>query len=77
MATTALTPYSREGPRMHFVSNVDASHLAETLRGIAFPRQALHAHRLGFKHPDTREQLRFEVPVPEDMRNLLGQLGSR
>ena len=32
MATEALTPYTREGPRLHFVSNVDGSHLAETLR---------------------------------------------
>lgn len=34
MATEALTPYTREGPRMHFVSNVDGSHLAETLRRL-------------------------------------------
>ncbi len=34
MVTEALTPYAREGPRMHFVSNVDGSHLAETLRGL-------------------------------------------
>ena len=34
MVTDALTPYGREGPRMHFVSNVDGSHLADTLRGL-------------------------------------------
>ena len=34
MATLALTPYAREGPRLHFVSNVDGSHIAETLRGL-------------------------------------------
>ena len=34
MVTEALTPYTREGPRMHFVSNVDGSHLAETLRTL-------------------------------------------
>ena len=34
MVTEALTPYTREGPRLHFVSNVDGSHLAETLRGL-------------------------------------------
>jgi glucose-6-phosphate isomerase len=34
MATEALTPYGREGPRLHFVSNVDASHLVETLRDL-------------------------------------------
>jgi glucose-6-phosphate isomerase len=37
MATAALTPYGREGPRMHFVSNVDGAHLAETLRVVAPP----------------------------------------
>ncbi|MGQ0734980.1 MAG: glucose-6-phosphate isomerase [Acidobacteriota bacterium] len=31
MVTEALTPYTREGPRLHFVSNVDGSHLAETI----------------------------------------------
>jgi glucose-6-phosphate isomerase len=35
MATAALTPFAREGPRLHFVSNVDASHLVETVRGLA------------------------------------------
>jgi glucose-6-phosphate isomerase len=34
MVTEALRPYGREGPRMHFVSNVDGAHLAETLRAV-------------------------------------------
>ena len=34
MVTQALAPYAREGPRVHFVSNVDGTHLAETLRGL-------------------------------------------
>ncbi|HXG90557.1 MAG TPA: glucose-6-phosphate isomerase [Vicinamibacterales bacterium] len=34
MVTRALTPYAHEGPRLHFVSNVDGSHLAETLREL-------------------------------------------
>jgi glucose-6-phosphate isomerase len=34
MVTEALTPYAREGPRVHFVSNVDATHLSETLRDL-------------------------------------------
>ncbi|MEZ5289169.1 MAG: glucose-6-phosphate isomerase [Vicinamibacterales bacterium] len=32
MATTALEPYTHEGPRLHFVSNVDGAHLAQTVR---------------------------------------------
>ena len=33
MATLALAPY-HDGPRLHFVSNVDGAHLADTLRGL-------------------------------------------
>jgi glucose-6-phosphate isomerase len=34
MATLALAPYAHGGPRVHFVSNVDGSHLADTLRPL-------------------------------------------
>ena len=34
MVCTALTPYQSEAPRPHFVSNVDGTHLAETLKGL-------------------------------------------
>jgi 23S rRNA pseudouridine1911/1915/1917 synthase len=33
----------------------------------ALGRQALHASVLGFQHPVSEEQLRFERPMPEDM----------
>lgn len=36
--------------------------------------QALHAGKLGFKHPRTNEELFFERPIPEDMEKLLEQL---
>ncbi len=36
----------------------------------AFKRQALHAATLGFKHPKTREMMRFECPLPPDMAQL-------
>ncbi len=39
-----------------------------------FKRQALHAAILGFEHPVTGENLRFEVEPPEDMLNLLAAL---
>lgn len=35
-----------------------------------FPRPALHAWRLAFRHPVTDEPLHFEAPVPEDFREL-------
>jgi glucose-6-phosphate isomerase len=34
MVTEALRPYWREGLRVHFVSNVDGSHIADTLAGL-------------------------------------------
>ena len=39
-----------------------------------FPRQALHAAVLGFEHPVTGENLRFESAFPEDMERLLSRL---
>ena len=33
MVTGALAPY-HDGPRLHFVSNVDGAHIADTLRGL-------------------------------------------
>ncbi|HWP45396.1 MAG TPA: glucose-6-phosphate isomerase [Blastocatellia bacterium] len=35
MATEALKPYARPGLRVHFVSNVDGTHIAETLKHIS------------------------------------------
>ncbi len=34
MAVIALTPYREQGPKVHFVSNVDGAHLADTLAGL-------------------------------------------
>ena len=39
-----------------------------------FGRQALHAAVLGFQHPVTGENLRFEAPLPADFEALLGVL---
>jgi 23S rRNA pseudouridine1911/1915/1917 synthase len=39
-----------------------------------FPRQALHARLLGFTHPVTGEQLRFESLLPADIENLITNL---
>jgi len=46
----------------------------DTLRSIAFPRQALHAHRLVFKHPVDGRELRFEAPLPQDLVDLIARL---
>jgi 23S rRNA pseudouridine1911/1915/1917 synthase len=34
-------------------------------------RQALHSHRLSFRHPITGEPMEFTAPLPEDMANVL------
>ena len=34
---------------------------------VALNRQALHAHTLGFVHPETEERLTFSAPMPDDM----------
>ena len=41
---------------------------------LDFPRQALHAARLGFAHPRTGQRLAFETPPPQDMLALLQAL---
>lgn len=40
----------------------------------AFPRQALHAAHLGFRHPVTGEMLVFTAPPPGDMAGLIRKL---
>jgi 23S rRNA pseudouridine1911/1915/1917 synthase len=52
--------------------------LPEPVRGalLDFPRQALHAASLGFSHPRTGADLRFETPLPPDMAALLSLLES-
>lgn len=39
-----------------------------------FPRQALHAAEIGFKHPETGEMLKFEAKMPLDMADLIEKL---
>ena len=55
-----------------------ARHLPVEVRGalLDFPRQALHAARLGFSHPRTGEPLVFTTPPPPDLQAVLAVLGS-
>ena len=45
----------------------DAPSVAVKEALAALNRQALHAHTLGFVHPETEERLTFSVPMPDDM----------
>jgi 23S rRNA pseudouridine1911/1915/1917 synthase len=49
----------------------------DNLRPIAFPRQALHALRLTFRHPAGGREMRFEAPLPPDFLALLARLRRR
>ncbi|MFO1306159.1 MAG: 23S rRNA pseudouridine(1911/1915/1917) synthase RluD [Burkholderiales bacterium] len=42
----------------------------------AFPRQALHARRLGLVHPSTGKAMHWESPVPGDFSRLVASLRS-
>jgi 23S rRNA pseudouridine1911/1915/1917 synthase len=46
----------------------------EILKRLDFHRQALHAARLGFIHPVSKENLSFESPLPSDIQELFGAL---
>jgi 23S rRNA pseudouridine1911/1915/1917 synthase len=35
------------------------------------PRQALHAKTLGFEHPISKEFLRFDTPIPQDLQECI------
>jgi 23S rRNA pseudouridine1911/1915/1917 synthase len=55
-----------------------AARLPEPARALAaaFSRQALHAWLLGFAHPATGAEMRFESPLPGDMAMLAKALKS-
>ncbi len=53
----------------------EGAHAEEAEAAVrAFTRQALHAKVLGFKHPVTGAELRFEGALPADMEALLATL---
>lgn len=54
--------YGRPGP------------LRATLAQLGFARQALHARVLGFRHPASGHELRFESKTPCDMKELIAAL---
>ena len=45
------------------------------LKELGFERQALHAAILGFNHPVTMKNMRFESDLPADIRELIDELG--
>ncbi len=53
-------------PRYERIRNADLRK-----RLTEFPRQALHAERIAFRHPATNEPVEIVAPVPEDLATLI------
>ena len=60
------------GDRSYGAKRTIPPHATEELthRLKHFPRQALHATKLEFKHPVTQRAMKFQVPLPNDMSQL-------
>jgi 23S rRNA pseudouridine1911/1915/1917 synthase len=56
-------------PRYDRIEDAD---LEKTLR--SFPRQALHAERITFRHPESHEPMEIVAPVPPDLTSLFATL---
>ena len=48
--------------------------LYEGLNPLLIDRQALHAAKLTFTHPMTKERVTFGAPIPEDMKKAIDKL---
>ncbi|MEP6769340.1 MAG: RluA family pseudouridine synthase [Acidobacteriota bacterium] len=53
---------------------IRGTRLEKTLR--AFSRQALHAERIEFRHPESNEPLEIVAPIPADMERLIEAISS-
>jgi 23S rRNA pseudouridine1911/1915/1917 synthase len=68
------------GERVYHQTRSGGGH--QPRRGVATdeskaPRVMLHAAELGFVHPESGEELRFESPLPADIRQVLAALRKR
>jgi len=54
-----------------YILKLDGTILADKSKA---PRLALHAAELGFTHPVTQEAMRWEMPLPDDLRHWLDRL---
>ena len=80
-AKCSLVECSLETGRTHQI-RVHMAHIGHPLLGDpvygrnlpglpVFPRQALHATRLGLIHPVSGRSMQWQAPLPEDMRDLV------
>jgi 23S rRNA pseudouridine1911/1915/1917 synthase len=59
------------GDKMYMLS--DYNELAEQI-DQTINRQALHAYKLGFTHPGTRQWIEFTADLPDDMNRVINRL---
>ena len=61
--------------RVHLAS-IGHPILGDTEYGVGggFSRQALHAHRLGFRHPGIEQRVEFVSPLPRDLERQIARL---
>ena len=64
------------GDRTYNPRNVVAKDTSKDVISLIqnFPRQALHAKKIGFKVMGSDREFEFEVPAPEDIQSLIHQL---
>ena len=70
----AYRPSGDRRPRLrhrHSAPRPTACRAAAHRPSKRFPRQALHAWLLAFRHPQTQMLMRFEAPMPADMAGLV------
>ena len=66
------------GDRVYGHKRNTASHKGSILACVIdFPRQVLHAEKLGINHPRSGESMELCAPVPDDIRGLLRQLSEQ
>ena len=56
MVTEALKPYGKPGLNVHFVSNVDGTHMAETIKRLKPGDDAVHRRLQDLHHPGNHHQ---------------------
>lgn len=64
-------PPSKILPSADDAATDDRPSIETSSKNQKISRQALHAQKLTFIHPLTKEPLTFEAPIPEDMHSLL------
>ncbi len=70
----ALRHHPVVGERIYRSASALRASANKPAQRVDFPRQALHAARLAFRHPATGARVEFRAPLPEDLRRLIDRL---